>query len=484
MKILVGGFVAESNEHVSHNTHLEDFVLKYGNDVTEALYIKELAQEHDVEIIPALYADGRGGGVVKKDAFDYVSNTILSYVEKHHKEVDAIFMFIHGASHVEGIGSGDHRLIKEIREITGEHLPIAIVSDPHGNMTNEFVRHTTIHRTFRESPHTDRPDTHRFVFELLVEFLKDRQFIKPAFKKIPIMVGGERSVSTDEPMVSINAFLDNIESDERIMAASYFVGYVRHDSDKCGAATVVVPSSAKDQTFAEECADKIYDYALSKAEEFAFHGTALEIDEALEKAFAQTEGQVYVTDSGDNCTAGASGYDTDVLREVMNLSEYNNKKVLFACIADPKTVKEQLVGHEVGETVSVELGMGINDLSEAVSVTGELIAIGKLHHHYGDPDSIGAAYTISLKDYPIDIVIAEKAVSFAENKQYVSANIKQENYDIIIVKQGYLYPELKEKASFYVMALTDGATNQRTERLNYKLIRRPMYPYDSVDKLF
>lgn len=483
MKILVGGFVAESNEHVNHKTKLEDFTLKYGSDVIDSLYVSELARENDIEIIPALYADGRGGGVVKKDAFGYIQNTMLEYVEKYYREVDAIFMFIHGASHVEGFGSGDHALIENIRKITGKHLPIAIVSDPHGNMTEDFTKHTTIHRTFRHSPHTDRPDTHHIVFNLLLDLLNKRQNIVPAIKKIPVMVGGERSVSTDEPMVSINKFLDEIEADKRVMAASLFIGYVRHDSDKCGAAAVVVPSTEKDQEYAEECAEKIYYYVISKANEFQFHGTAMELDESIETALEQDEGPVYITDSGDNCTAGAAGYDTVVLKEFMKRIDLDNKNILFACIADPNSVQTYLSKLSVGSQVSFELGMDVNEYSRPVHIEGEIIAIGKLHHHYGDPDSVGRAYTIRLNDYPIDIVVAEHAVSFAEEQQYEHAGISWNDYDLTIVKQGYLYPDLKARANYYVMALTDGATNQRTERLNYKLIRRPMYPYDPVDAL-
>ena len=96
---------------------------------------------------------------------------------------------------------------------------------------------------------------------------------------------------------------------------------------------------------------------------------------------------------------------------------------------------------------------------------------------------MGRAYTVRLRDYPIDVVVAEHAVSFAEEQQYNNAGINWDEHDVTIVKQGYLYPDLKARAKYYVMALTDGATNQRTERLNYKLIRRPMFPYDPVEDL-
>ena len=107
------------------------------------------------------------------------------------------------------------------------------------------------------------------------------------------------------------------------------------------------------------------------------------------------------------------------------------------------------------------------------------LPISQSQYHYGDQTAIGSCVTVRLKDRPIDIVIAQKAVSFAEKAQYDYAGIDMD-YDVIVVKQGYLYPELKQAANYFVMSLTDGATNQRTEKIKYQKILRPMYPIDAI----
>ncbi|MCG4877829.1 M81 family metallopeptidase, partial [Eggerthella lenta] len=83
------------------------------------------------------------------------------------QEADGIFLMLHGASEVEGIGSGDHHILKEIRKITGPYLPIAVVCDPHGNLCREYAEATTIIRSYRESPHTDADATMQKVAEML-----------------------------------------------------------------------------------------------------------------------------------------------------------------------------------------------------------------------------------------------------------------------------------------------------------------------------
>ena len=44
---------------------------------------------------------------MKRTAFDYIESTILQTVQEHLSELDGIYLHLHGASEVEGIGSGD-----------------------------------------------------------------------------------------------------------------------------------------------------------------------------------------------------------------------------------------------------------------------------------------------------------------------------------------------------------------------------------------
>lgn len=480
MKVLVGGFVAESNARVQEFCELKSFMLKTGDEVAKALYVDDLFEAEGIEVIPAIYADGRAGGIVASDAFEYIANRFIKAVKEHQYEIDGMFFFLHGASNVQDLngGSGEHAIIREIRKIVGPYMPIAMVMDPHGNLSQEQADNCNIIRTFRHSPHTDRRECHRLVAHLLIDLLKNRRNIHPVYRKVPVLLGGERTVSTDEPMVSINKLLDEIESDNRIMCCSYHIGYVRHDSDKCGASVIVVPNSEKDREYAEMMADRIADFAFSKRHEFHFTGTALEPEEAVDAMMKVEGGPCFISDSGDNCTAGGPGCNTFVLNQFMQLKNFNKKRILFACICDEINAR-MLDEHEINDAVSFDLGAELDALSAKVHIDGKILAKGELHHHYGDTTSIGRCVTVRLKDKPIDIVVAEKAVSFAEQAQYDYAGIDM-NYDVIIVKQGYLYPELKKIAESFVMSLTDGATNQRTEKIKYQKILRPMYPIDEI----
>ena len=49
------------------------------------------------------------------------------------------------------------------------------------------------------------------------------------------------------------------------------------------------------------------------------------------------------------------------------------------------------------------------------------------------------------------------------------------------MKIGYLVPELYEINKGWTMALTPGGVDQDLERLDYKRIKRPMFPLDKFE---
>jgi microcystin degradation protein MlrC len=51
-------------------------------------------------------------------------------------------------------------------------------------------------------------------------------------------------------------------------------------------------------------------------------------------------------------------------------------------------------------------------------------------------------------------------------------------HKVVVVKLGYLYPELKDHAPRAIMALSPGFTDLRIESLPYRRVPRPIFPLD------
>jgi len=483
MKILVGTFITESNERNPNKNEITTYSIAFGDDCINKMEIGDIFTSKGIEIIPSIYAVSGASGVCKKHTFDYIEDCFAEACKEHINEIDGMFLMLHGASEVDGgIGSGDHHILKTIREIVGPYIPICVACDPHGNLCEEYVNNTTLIRSYRESPHTDALATKRLVCEKLCELLQQRQNIHPAYRKLPLILGGEQSVSTDEPVKSINQYMNEMEKDPRINSASWHVGYLRHDSDVAGCGVVVVPQTAADQQYAEEKCDELAKYVWDKRHEFHYTGHTADPETALRECLEFDGGLSVLTDSGDNTSSGAPGYNTYVLRQA--LAANPSKKVLFASICDQPTY-DSLAEVEIGGTAHVELGVGINELSTPVPMDVTILSRGEVVRPLGVGSEsgysvFGAAAVCHINGTNIDVVIANHRQYYAYPINYKLAGIDVNDYDVIVVKLGYIFPYLKSIAKFYVMSLTDGATPQDTKRIPFKRIMRPMYPIDEI----
>ena len=464
MKILIGFFTTESNANIRQKATLADYDLAWGEDCLRKNKVSDVFSQAGIEMIPTLYANAAGAGVIERKAFEYIENNFLTAVREHLHELDGIYLHLHGASTVEGLGSGDHHILKKIRELTGPYLPIAVVCDPHGNLTQEYVEACTILRSYRESPHTDADETKRKVAQLLCDLLKKRQNIHAVYRKLPLILGGEQSVSADEPVRSINRYLDELEQDLRILSCSWHVGYLRHDCPEAGCGIVVVPASGKDQAYAETIADQLAEYVWQRRHEFHYTGLTAKPQEALRMALEFDGKPVFLTDSGDNVTSGASGWNTRVLRQFLAVGHLQ-KRVLFASICDPKAVN-QLQDHAVGERAVFNLGMNADVHSESVTLKGTIIAKGPLMGNLwsGRQRVWGQTVTVQLETKPIDVLIASKNNTLCEQHQYEAAGVDWDDYDVIVVKQGYIFPELKAKGK-----LCGDVADRRRDAAGYRL---------------
>ena len=480
MKVLVGSFTTESNAKAPYKTLIQNYDLATGEALIGVMEIREAFAGKKVEIIPGVYANANAASVVDKKTFLLIESMLLNSVREHLHEIDGIYLHLHGASWVEEIGSGDHHIIQEIRRLVGPYLPIAVSCDPHGNLTKTYVESLQILRSYRESPHTDAMETRRQVAEMLCDLIQQRQTIHAVYRKLPLILGGEQSVSADEPVRSINRYMDELEQDPRIRSVSWHVGYLRHDCPEAGCGIVVVPQKQEDQAYAETLADQLAEYVWNKRHEFHYTGLTAEPEEALTMAL-NFEGKPFViTDSGDNTTSGATGWNTFVLRQFLAVNDLK-KTVLFASLCDPQAFK-QLAAADLEETVTLALGTGYDKLSAPVSLTCKPLARAPIPISHGEVTigTRGEGILAHVENTTLDILVADQTARVTNESLFAAFGIDWKDYDITVLKQGYIFPDFKQGAQGYVMSLTDGATPQDTRHIPFKLIQRPMYPIDEI----
>jgi len=238
---------------------------------------------------------------------------------------------------------------------------------------------------------------------------------------------------------------------------------------------LIIPQSEEYQELAEDIAVEFADYVYSLRNEFIFHQLTLDPEEALDRAIREDKKPIFITDSGDNTTGGAPGITTLLLQMLMK-KDIKDKKIAVAAILD-KGAHDKLLKQEIGKKVTVEVGVNYNEDSAPVKLEGILKAKGDLLGYYSAKEDIaGSVCTVSVGN--IDVVVADHGDSFTTINHFTKAGLDINDYDIIIVKQGYLFVDLNAIADLHIMAMTPGACNLIVEEMEFNNLIRPMYPLD------
>lgn len=376
-------------------------------------------------------------------------------------------------------------MLRKIRKAIGYEIPIAIGMDPHGNLSPDITQYANIVRAYHTAPHVDQQDTYRVTAEALVDFAKRNVRIKPAFVRLPMLLCGDTALTRDEPLCTIIKRFKLMEASKQYACASFFISMHSANTENTYPAVVIVPNNPDDyekaMTDAREIAEEIY----SRRHEFHFEGDLVKPEKAIEMAYNSREFPVIISDSGDNTTAGATGMNTYFLKLFLESDIPQDKKILISTIYD-KDAYNSLKDKCCGEPFDIELGTGVDQWSQPVRICGTIKSKGNILIYAPMRNArntfAGGLVTVSVGN--IDITICEVADSFTDLDQCKVGNFNAEEYDIIVVKQAYQFPDLVKLAKKQIIALTPGATYQDLRAIRHLYTKLPwtLWPFEGEDK--
>ena len=79
----------------------------------------------------------------------------------------------------------------------------------------------------------------------------------------------------------------------------------------------------------------------------------------------------------------------------------------------------------------------------------------------------------------IKVIVTDRRTPFHHLNQFRQLGIEPLECRLIVVKLGYLQPELSEAAAASFIAMTPGAICQDLRSMPFKAIQRPVYPLDA-----
>lgn len=78
----------------------------------------------------------------------------------------------------------------------------------------------------------------------------------------------------------------------------------------------------------------------------------------------------------------------------------------------------------------------------------------------------------------VDVILTAQRHAWTSLNDFRAFGIDPLDRKIVVVKLGYLFPDLKRAAALALMALSPGWTNLLLDQLDYKRVRRPIFPLD------
>ncbi|NLA93404.1 MAG: M81 family metallopeptidase [Spirochaetales bacterium] len=466
MKILIASLQCESNTCSPIPTVRDDFDFAAGEAMLAKVHIEDLLLEAGATIVPTIYAHALPGGAMDKEDYLWFVEQILAPLEK--EEVDGIWLYLHGALYVDEIGSGESYLLKRLRERVGNEIPIAVGLDFHANNEDVLVELANIVCGFRTAPHTDQIATERKTMNLLLHILKNKLLPTPRIARPYVIIPGDVVQTAIHPMNKIMEEADRIEGEAGVLCAQVFAGQQWVDSPFTGPSIVVTHES--DPALAQRYADELSRLYWDNRHEFSFLVDALEPQDALDLALSLSNQWVFISDSGDNTTAGASGDNAFFIEMVKNSGGTN---ILIAGIAD-KEATLHCYERAIGDKVDLEVGGSLSEKSVRTSISGTLVHKGDILGYTGE--YAGRSATIDCGDFTV--VVTENRTPFTREDIFESIDLDPRQFQTVVVKLGYLFPDLAKMAEKSILAFTPGSSAERTEDLGLEKIRRPMFPFD------
>ena len=472
-RVAIAGIAIESSTFSPARSHEEAFHA----DVGEAVFNKYPFLSQDsvdrkrAQWFPTLQGHALPGGMVTREAYDSLLDKTLKML-RENLPYDGLFLDIHGAMSVEGLDDPEGDFIMRIREVVGPETLISTSMDLHGNVSERLAHQSDLITCYRMAPHEDALESKKRAVDNLLDRLEKGEG-RPAFKAwipVPILLPGEKTSTRIDPGKSLYAQVAPVAGRSGITDAAIWIGYAWADEPR-NHAVVMVTGDDKDavKNGAEELAESFWEVR----NDFEFVAPTATLEESLEMALGSDKKPFMNSDMGDNPTAGGAGDVTWTLQQLLARSEFaspDGPMLIYASIPGPDLVA-QAVEKGVGGSIKGTAGADIDDrYAPPVELNGTIEAI-----EHGDKH---AETEVVVRVGSIRVIVTKKRKPYHREADFTRLGLNPREADIVVVKIGYLVPELYDMRGDWIMALTPGGVDQDLERLDYKRIKRPMFPLD------
>ena len=444
--------------------------------------------EHGWRVIPSLGADAYPSGVVTRRCYEALRDLILQDLRRTRP--DAVLLSLHGAMVAEGYHKPESDVLARVREVVGPRVPIIGVLDLHGNISMDMLSAADVLIGYTEYPHTDTGARGLEASRILASLITSEFRPAAAVVPVPALLISMNMRTNHGPMAEMFRLARDLERRQGVVDVSVFGGFPYADIPEAGAS--VLCTTRGDPALARQCAAEAAEELWERRHAFAVRAATAE--DAVLRAIASARdarGPLVLADVSDNPASGGVGDHPHLLRTALERGVRNAVASLFY---DPDTVAQAV---EVGAGGSAEFRLGgkvgadVEPIAVRATVRG--LSDGRFTIHgpmnRGLKINIGRTARLSLIAGPnmtspagaVDVLVAERRHSTDDPEMLRMLGIEPVERDVLILKsKGHFRAAFGPIVREIVDVDTGGVATLDLQRLQFRHVRRPIFPLDDV----
>ena len=481
MRLFLAGLVHETNSFSPLPTSIQSFrddVLIHGSE-PEALArlikqpafggaLQAAARQGDI-LLPGLFAEAPPAGPLPRADYERLRDELLADLQAA-MPVDAVLLALHGAMLADGYPDCEGDLLRRVRAVLGDKVPVGALLDLHCNLSPAMVDSGAVLIACKEYPHIDYAPRGVELHGLLSRMARGELVVRAHWQRVP-MVG--IFGTTESPMREFVQRLQASEQIEGIETVSALHGFPWSDTEFTGAALLAYSrTDVNAEALVSTLANEFYDLRQ--------HASCprMPMDAALDAALSAPPGLVVLADTADNPGGGAACDSTFLVRALL---ERVVQGAALGMIWDPQAVAIA-TSAGVGARLPLRVGGKVGPMSgEPLDLDVEVLACRSDASQRGlvpgSRDPLGAA--VALRVQGVDVVLNSIRQQTFSPDCFTEVGIDLMAKRLVVVKSTQHFragfDPLVVKA---VYADSPGSLRMNLGELPYRHLRRPMWPID------
>jgi microcystin degradation protein MlrC len=488
MRVAVGGYLVVANSFATQRTGLERFqrsqlsgdelITRMAHGDSAIAGFLHGARKHGWNVAPLHYFFPGLAGKNTDEAHQWAKETLVSSLRKA-LPLDGVFLQLHGTAATDTIADCDGDLLRAIRGVVGEEVPVFASLDGHANVSHLMAEQATMLIGVKTNPHHD----FLTVGEQAARVMGGA--IEGSLR--PVMAWGQPAlvaplqklyVAPGWPMDHLMRLARNrAAGNARVLDISLLGGFFVSDRQETGPS--VVATTNGEPGLGREIADEIKEACWARRRDFLTD--MVSVFEAVREAIATEENPVILGDLADSGGAGTPGDGTAILAELL---KQNARDAVVGNIADPAAVK-QAVAAGVGKQVTLTVGGKVDGFhGDPVSISGRVRVIHDGVYTASTKFNFGTYHrgpTVVVDCGGTEVILTSRPCLVFEPNHFRSLGIEPLQRKILVCKA-----ELQHRAGMATVGRTfidvdaPGLATQDLRRLPFKEIRRPVFPLDDI----